>query len=330
MFTRAVPLLTLVFVGELLGALNLDWSVWANVGAIAGGLALLLGALALVNRARGRPALARPDRVGKTELALFVVVPALLPVIFGGQVVSALVTMGGNLLLLGAVYLVVGYGVLSILRWAAGQLPRGLASSLALLTRAVPLLLFFALVLFLTTEMWQVFAELPWALMGLVGALFALVAAIFLGGRLPREVRSLETEAGAGGPPLNSRQRINVGLVMFVSQALQVLVVSLAFGLFFAVFGALAISADTLKAWIGTTGNEVIPTFDVFGHPITITEELLRVSGVIAVFTGLYFAIAVLTDESYRKEFLEELVGELRDTFRLRAEYLLRLAGPAS
>src|SRR6476469_1594198 len=99
-FTRAVPLLTLVFVGELLGALNLDWSVWANVGAIAGGLAVLLGALAAVNRAEGRRALARPERVGKTELALFVVVPALLPVIFGGQVVSAVVTMGGNLVLL--------------------------------------------------------------------------------------------------------------------------------------------------------------------------------------------------------------------------------------
>jgi hypothetical protein len=260
-----------------------------------------------------------------------VVVPALLPVIFGGQVVSALVTMGGNLLLLGAVYLVVGYGFLSILRWAAGELPRGLASSLALLTRAVPLLLFFALVLFLTTEMWQVFAELPWSFMGLVGALFALVAAIFLGGRLPREVRALETEAGAGGPPLTTRQRVNVGLVMFVSQALQVLVVSLAFGLFFAVFGALAIGADTLEAWIGTTGNEVIPSFDLFGHPITITEELLRVSGVIAVFTGLYFAIAVLTDETYRQEFLDELVGELRDTFRLRVEYLRRLGdAPAS
>jgi hypothetical protein len=178
--------------------------------------------------------------------------------------------------------------------------------------------------------MWQVFADLPWALLGLVGALFALVAAIFLGGRLPREVRGLEEDAGAGGPPLNTRQRVNVGLVMFVSQALQVAVVSLAFGAFFAVFGALAIGPDVLKAWTGTTGSEVIPTFDLFGHPITVTEELLRVSGVIAAFTGLYFAIAVLTDETYRKEFLDELVGELRDTFRLRAEYLQRPGAPAS
>ena len=203
-------------------------------------------------------------------------------------------------------------------------------SSLALMTRAVPLLLFFALVLFLTTEMWQVFAELDWALMGLVGALFAFVAAVFLGTRLPREVRALEADAGAGGPPLHRRQRVNVGLVMFVSQALQVAVVSLAFGAFFAAFGALAIGPDVLKAWIGTTGNEVIPSFDLFGQTITVTEELLRVSGVIAVFTGLYFAIAVLTDESYRQEFLDELVGELRETFRLRAEYLREIGARAS
>ena len=30
-FTRAVPLFALVFVGEVLGALDRDWSVWANL-----------------------------------------------------------------------------------------------------------------------------------------------------------------------------------------------------------------------------------------------------------------------------------------------------------
>jgi hypothetical protein len=30
----------------------------------------------------------------------------------------------------------------------------------------------------------------------------------------------------------------------------------------------------------------------------------------------------MLTDEVYRREFLEELIGEMRDTFRARTEYL--------
>ena len=44
--------------------------------------------------------------------------------------------------------------------------------------------------------------------------------------------------------------------------------------------------------------------------------------GAIAAFGGVYYAIAVLTDSTYREEFLEDIVGELRETFALRAEYL--------
>jgi hypothetical protein len=58
-FTRAVPLLGLVFVIEMLGAGDLDWSVWANLAAVAGGLAILVAGVALVNRRRGRRARGR-------------------------------------------------------------------------------------------------------------------------------------------------------------------------------------------------------------------------------------------------------------------------------
>ena len=52
-------------------------------------------------------------------------------------------------------------------------------------------------------------------------------------------------------------------------------------------------------------------------------------SGAIAAFGGVYYAIAVLTDSTYREEFLEDIVGELRETFALRTEYLaLRGSSP--
>src|SRR4051794_24063407 len=239
-FNRAVPLLGLVFVGELLGALNLDWSPAANIAAVAGGLAIFLGAFALVNRAQGRPMRSLPREVGPAELTVFVLVPAVLPAVFGGQWRSALVTAAGNLLLLGLIYLVVGYGVLSIVRWAAGRLLGQLASSVILLARAVPLLLIFAVVLFLTTEMWQVFSAAPPAFLAGMGVLLGLIGTLFPAVRLPREVRELEREAGAG-PPLAGRQRLNVGLVMFVSQVLQVTVVAVAIGAFFVAFGILAV-----------------------------------------------------------------------------------------
>ena len=41
-FTRAIPLLAVVFVAEILGAINLDWPPAINVLALLGGVALLL------------------------------------------------------------------------------------------------------------------------------------------------------------------------------------------------------------------------------------------------------------------------------------------------
>ena len=102
----------------------------------------------------------------------------------------------------------------------------------------------FALVLSINTEMWQVFSEMPESFLALVAALFVITGSIFVAAQLPREVRELEEGAGAAGPPLERPQRFNVGLVMFVSQALQILVVSVAIGAFFVVFGALAVGAD--------------------------------------------------------------------------------------
>jgi hypothetical protein len=324
-FNRAAPLLVLFFLVEMLGAIQLGWSLLGNIAAALGGLTILLvGAIAL-NRAAGRPMLARPEEVGRGELAAFVLLPALLPLIFGGQWRSALVTVAVNLALLALVYAVVGYGLLWIVRWVFARLLSQLASSLALLMRAIPLLMIFSVVLFLTVEMWEVFSDLPPASFAILVGLFVALGTSFLIARVPREVRSLEREAGSEGPELNRRQRLNVGLVLFVSQAMQVLLVSLALGAFFIALGVLIVDADLLRSWIGSGGN-VLVTIDLFGHQGILTEELLRISGAIAAFTGLYFAISMLTDEVYRREFLEELIAEMRHTFRARAEYL-RLRG---
>ena len=190
-----------------------------------------------------------------------------------------------------------------------------------LLTRALPLLLIFALVLFMTTEMWQVFSDVPRVFLAPLAGLVIGLGLAFLVSRLPKEVRTLEREAGGDGPPLTERQRVNVGLVMLISQGLQVLVVSLAVGAFFVAFGLLAVGPDVIDAWIGSGGHALV-RFDLFGQTVVLTEELLRVAGAIAAFTGLYYAIAVLTDATYREEFLDELTTEMRTTFTARAEYL--------
>ena len=321
-FNRAVPLLGLVFLGEMLGALNLEWSPLGNVAAVAGGLLILLVAIALTNKARGRPAVGIPQDVGKVELALFVIVPALLPLVFNGQWRSALATAAGNLILLALIYGVVGFGLTSILRWTAGRLAGQLRASLELFARAIPLLMIFSVVLFLTTEMWQVFTEIPFASMMILLGLFVALGTTFLMARLPIEVRAIERDAAADAPALLTSERVNVGMVMFVSQALQVLFVSLAVGGFFVAVGMLAVDAAVMESWIGTSG-EVLWDPELFGEvPLLLTTELLEVAGAIAAFTGLYFAISMLTDDVYRREFLEELTSEMRESFRARAEYL--------
>ena len=323
-FNRAAPLLGLVFFGELLGAIDLDWPWWQNLLAVLGGLALLLGAFGAINKAKGRPFSAIPERLGRAELAGFVVIPALLPLL-NAQTTSAWVTALANLGLLALIYAVGSLGLVSILRWVLGRLAAQVRSALGLIAKAVPLLAIFALLSFTTQELWEIFSTVNEAIYWVIIALFVALGAGFLLARIPREARRLEAEAGEGSPPLSRRQLLNVGLVMVVSQAVQVLIVSLVVGLFFAVFGLLAIDESVRTDWIGHPGEELV-AFGFLGERLEVTEELLRVAGGLAAFSGFYFAISMLTDSTYREEFLEELTAEMRESFRERAEYL-RLRG---
>jgi hypothetical protein len=327
-FNRAAPLLGLVVIGELLGAGQLDWTWWQNVLAVLGAMAILLLGMVLLNVAQGRPLRAIPNRIGKTELAAFVLLPALLPLIFGGQLGSAVGTAAANLAILLVIYAVFVYGLLAMLRWVVARLAGQLASSLGLLAKAVPLLAIFALLSFTTEEIWDIFATLSAFAYAAVLGLFVALGTVFLSVRVPREARRLEREAGGNGHPLSRAQRINVGLVLFVSQALQVLIVSLTIGAFFVVFGMLAIDEAVRLEWIDTAGSELL-SISIGGDTFELTEELLRVAGGLAAFSGFYFAVAMLTDSTYREEFLEELTDEMGATFVEREEYLRLRESPA-
>jgi hypothetical protein len=320
-FNRAAPLLGLVLVGELLGAGNLDWTWWQNLLAVAGGLAIILAAIALLNLARGKPPRAIPEHLGRTELAGFVLIPAVLPLIFGGQVGSALLTAGANLLLLLLIYAVVGLGLFSIVRWALTRVVSQLRSALTLLARAVPLLAIFVLLSFPTQELWGIFSNPTRGIYALTISLLALLTAAFLTVRLPREARSIENEVGQQSAPLRREQLVNVELVMFVSQAIQVLLVSLMVAAFLTVFGVLVVDETLRDQWLGTPGHELFH-LHLFGERLELTSQLLRVAVGLASFSGFYFAIAMFTDSTYREEFLGEITSEMRRSFKDRAEYL--------
>ena len=347
-FTRTLPILTAIFLLELLGALNFEWAVWVNVLAAAGGFGLLLGTWALVNLLRGRPPLVRPGQVGRTELIVFVLAPAVLPLVFGGQLGSAALTVAGNLTLLGIIYIVTSYGLVPMSRWGVIYVARQLGSLLNLLIRALPLLLLFVTFLFIQVESWEVAGQLPNARFVALALLFVVVGIFFVVARLPREIGQLAQfeswaavrDLAMGTPaerlapavddadvpdrPLTRRQWGNVSLVVLVATGVQVALVSIMIGAFFVLFGMLAVPLATLASWVGvaTADVDVIGTLTIAGDPYRLTVELLRVAGFLAAFSGLYFTVYVLTDATYRSEFFDEVVGEVRVALAARAIYL--------
>ncbi len=344
-FTRALPALTVVFVFELFGALNLAWAWWANLLAVAGGLAILLGGWAGTNAIRGRRALSRPDRVAAPELAAFVLLPAILPLAFGGQIRSATVTAGANVGLLAAIYLGTSYAVVPMTRWAAVRLLKQLGNVADLVVRSFPLLLLFITFLFLQTEVWQVAAELHGVWFGILIGSFVVFGVLFVLFRLPREIGALATfgswdevsalvsgtpvEAWSGHrsdspatvPALGRRQWGNVGLVVLFGQGLQVLLVSVLTWALLVGLGMVLLSPSLVAQWAAHQPH-VLATADLWGRSLVVSEELLRVSAFLASVAGLYFTVTALTDQTYRAEFYDEVVADVRRALAVRAVYL--------
>jgi hypothetical protein len=90
---------------------------------------------------------------------------------------------------------------------------------------------------------------------------------------------------------------------------------------FFVVFGMITLTQGVMYSWVGRR-LEVIWHFKVSGDTFVLTEELLKVAIFLAAFSGLYFMVVLLTDATYRKEFLDEVVSDVRDAFAVRAAYL--------
>jgi len=56
-------------------------------------------------------------------------------------------------------------------------------------------------------------------------------------------------------------------------------------------------------------------------------EARFRRAGLPLFVAGRYFAISMLTDDVYRREFLDELTTEMSSSFKTRAKYLALRAG---
>lgn len=231
-----------------------------------------------------------------------------------------------------------------VARWAVGRTFSSLGLLLPLVTRALPLLLLFVTFLFINTEVWQVASSLDDGVLWVAVLLFALVAVAFLLVRLPEELDRVDDGmtgegliAACAGTPLaedavecaaryddavliaraqvSGLAKANLVLVLLISQALQVLLLSVAMFLFFVVFGCVAINAEVVTAWLGTPPHPFLDAVPA------LTHELVRVSTFLAAFSGLYFTVYAVSDETYRTQFFGSLMKQLHRSVGVRTVY---------
>lgn len=348
-FTRMVPFLVLVFFGEMAFAYGDRFRGWAQAGVVLLFLAVLTAAAAGVNRVRGRRAFRLPDRVGAPELAVFVLVPALLTMLSAvGRVWNDFLGVAAfNLVLLGVGYLMTSYGLVPMLRWSLEFMVDQIRQVFRLMARSLPLLLLFAAFFFLNTEMWQVAADFTPPLYAAVIGLILLGGCGFLIAQIPGEVSSLERfsswgevhtlAAAAGSPlagaapvrageftaaPLSRRAVFNIGLLIFAGQSVRVVLAGAVTGLFFVIFGLLSVRRATIEQWLTADQIDQLAAFHLLGAEIVLTRPLLMVAGFIAAFSGLQLAVASLTDAAYRDQFFSDIAARLREVLAVRRLYL--------
>jgi hypothetical protein len=352
-WATVVPIVLVVFVVEIaITAPDRRYPVLGSVALVIAGLGALVAIWALTNRLRGRRPLARPTRIGPVEVLLFVVGPALVPLVASGQWRSALVTVGANFVVLGLAYLERRYAIVSLARWALEHFTQQLRTVSGVLVRALPLLLLIVVVVFYTSEPWQIAHTLKWPVLMLGACVFIALAVLFAIIRAPGQIGELMTadpwseicarvhdtpaaplavgisDDAPEPPPLSASERRNARMVVVVSEGTLVTIVSGSLFLFFVLLGLLTVPPDLARLWIGAR-PDVLFSFDLLGEHLAMTAELLKVAGFLAAFAALQFTVSLLSDGTYQEEFLANLRGGLRTAFAVRAVYLHEVLGDA-
>lgn len=230
-----------------------------------------------------------------------------------------------------------------IVGWALKRTLSSLGSVVSTASRALPLLLVFIAFLFINAEAWQMAASLGFGTLWLTALLLLGLGTVFLLVRLPEEVDQADDAVddafllrACRGTPLaevcremvddpaadpaahaqiTGYERWNLIVVLLVIQAVQVLVLVAAVFGFLLVFGSLIIDEDVQRSWTGEG------TSHLFFLP-NVSAELVKVSLFLASFSGLYFTVSAITDETYRGQFFAAVMVHLERAVGVRAVYL--------
>jgi hypothetical protein len=322
-----------------------------NALAVVGTMLFFIFADAFTDTLRGRSRRQLPAKFDLVDIGQFAVLPVVPTLLVQLDPAGLILSMLNLLLGIGAIYVVIGFGLLDIAGWAVRRLQDQLVHIATLLSRTLPLLLILVVFLMFSAELWEAAHALHAVELTAVLGLLVLVASVLIVTTFRPEVRRLEAgvdwdevrrevadtpaaaladrpiQAAFEVAPLSWLQRRNVEFVVLISQLLQSTFVSLIVVAFLVAFGLIVVPAEVQAAWVGAPVTSLLQ-FQLLGELRILSAELLSVSALLSGIVGLYFTGLSLTDATFRTEHFTLVVGELRTLLSARALYLAALRRP--
>ncbi len=343
-WTRARPILIIALVMQVFLVFGDRFTGWTQLLVFLIALAVVGTAWLGFRRWRGMSPFDTRGGVGWQQLAFFVLVPTAVSALAGiGIAWTMAVVALGNLAFLGLVYVVVGFGLLPLTRWALGTLGIHLLTLTRLLARTLPVVLVLTVFMFINAEIWQVALLAHWTAVVVACGLLAVIGTLFIAISADDVVDAAreatldpdEAEAYLVGTPLEGFKpssnhldldrsaRINLRLVVVFSIGVQIVLVGLLIAATYVGFGLLLVPFEVLELWGSGSGVEynVLAEGEMLGFPLTLTAEHLAVSALVATMSGLSVAASAVTDDAYARTFTVQLHRELRQSLVVARTY---------
>jgi hypothetical protein len=282
-------------------------------------------------------------RLDLIDVLMLGLVPGIAAALVQGNPFAVIGAGGFVLAGVGVIYLVTGFGLIELAGWGLRYLREQLGQIAWLVSRTLPILLILVVFLLFASELWQAAHTLGGADLAAVLALLLAVATVLVVTRARVEIGDIEAARDpeaierrlAGTPaeglaqfvettkmrPLSWRERLNLVLLMLVSQLIQSLFVAVLVAIFLVALGLLAIPASVQEMWVGQPVRELFG-FELLGEPRLVSVELLITAGLLGGVSALYFTGLALTDATYRAEFHEHVVTDIEQIVAVHTAYL--------
>ena len=274
-----------------------------------------------------------------------------LDFVYDGSQVFPLIVVG--------IYLAIFLGVDTILGWSFKHAIHQLASLPPMIAKVLPVLMVSVLFIFVNADLWKLANGLSfprtWAVLGLMGllAVFVVVTtslertARLLGRNRGDDIarfsesdyeRAAALEGGIWNTaqdwveekkilehrPLKIAPWGNLIIIPMIGQIIQAtFFMLLVFG-FFMGFSSIAISDTTIESWMTVKPEHL----KILGVDTNINAVVIKVSMIVAVFSGLSFVATTSSDEKYARSFLKPMIARIKHILIIRDIYLGLLTRP--